>query len=37
MVVSMHLGNTLIIIVECMTLRNGFLATKNNGVFRFRD
>ena len=26
-----HLGNTSIIIAECMALRDGILATKNNG------
>ena len=30
MVASRHIGNVSIIIVECMTLRDGVLATNNN-------
>ena len=33
---SKHLANNSIIIVECMALRHGILATKNNGFLNLK-
>ena len=37
MVACRHLGNTSIIIAECIALRDGISAAKNNGFLSFRD